>query len=269
MPTIVRITILSLILVLEACSNFRFDDTQAFITAASYRSQPEPPIVAARLLAEPLSELPVLASLSIEPAKPIIPDIVENILFESDSSALSPVAIAQLDGFAIVVADGGYQIRVEGHTDSSHSYEYNHALSEARASTVREALIARGILENRLVVDYHGEIQAVATNTNAQGKQQNRRVELRPVKPFSPLAPFIPTDASSHSQPNSSFTATDTSLKPISSSTTTSLKPLSLQTTTSDVEVIDVQLKTPKKLEVQVDATSPTTANAKASADSY
>lgn len=229
MPTIFRIIILSFIVLLTACSHFRLDEKTAFITTASYRSEPEPPIVAVRLLLEPLQELPPIAPLSVEPPKP--PNIVENILFDSDSSTLTPLAMTQLDNFAIATGDGTYQILVEGHTDNTHNHEYNHSLSAARAATVREALIARGIAPERLIIEYHGENQAIATNTHSVGKQQNRRVELRPIKPIN-----------------------DTSLK--------SFAPL--QATPQEQKVEDVQLKTPKKLEVEINAPQP-----KLNVDSY
>jgi outer membrane protein OmpA-like peptidoglycan-associated protein len=253
---------------LTACSTFRFDDSQAFITVSSIRSQVEPPIVAVRLLVEPLPKLPVLAPLSIEAPKPIIPNIVENILFKSDSSALSDIAVAQVDNFATVVSGGDYQILVEGHTDSNHSHEYNQALSEARATTVKEALIARGIEPFRLVTDYHGETKAVATNTNAQGKEQNRRVELRPLQPLPPLAP-----SNTDLKPLPPLAPSNTDLKPLPplAPSNTDLKPLSpLQAITpeSDAEVVDVRLNAPKKLEVQVNATVPT-ANVDAAASPY
>ncbi|MCV6637345.1 OmpA family protein [Candidatus Albibeggiatoa sp. nov. NOAA] len=243
MQTVVRITILSLVLLLGACSSIRFDGSQATITVASYRSQPEAPIVAVRLLNEPLpalQQLPPIAPLSVEPPKPVIPDIVENILFESDSSTLSPTAITQLDHFAITVADGDYQILIEGHTDSSHSFEYNHTLSEARATAVKNGLLARGIQSSRLVIEYHGETQAVASNDHSHGKQQNRRVELRPIKPFVGfgLAPV----------PKSPTVTQNTGLKPFS------LQPHIPKQTVSDhetleQEIIEVQIHLPKTLE--------------------
>lgn len=189
MSTMTRITVFSTILLLQACSSLRLDGNHAVVTVASFRSQPEPPIVAVRLLNEPLTTLPTIAPLSIEPVQPIIPDIVENILFDSDSAVLTPESLIQLDEFAIAVRAGDYQILVEGHTDSSHSAEYNHALSEARSMSVKEALVIRGIDETRLVIDYHGETKATASNHHEEGKQQNRRVELRPIKPVT----FTPT----------------------------------------------------------------------------
>jgi len=214
MSTMTRITIFSTVLLLESCSSFRFDGDHAFVTTASFRAQSEPPIVAVRLLNESLTTLPTIAPLSIEPVQPIIPDIVENILFDSDSAVLTPESLAQLDDFAIAVSSGDYQILVEGHTDNSHDAEYNHALSEARSMSVKEALVIRGIDETRLVIDYHGETQATASNTHEEGKQQNRRVELRPIKPVS-------------------ISSTPTKLKPISS-----LKPL----TADGEEIIDINM---------------------------
>ncbi|WP_445382143.1 OmpA family protein [Robiginitalea sp. IMCC43444] len=69
-------------------------------------------------------------------------------------------------------------ILVEGHTDSSGSDEYNMDLSRRRAQSVADYLIAQGLDADRFTVKWYGETQPKADNATAEGKAQNRRVEL-------------------------------------------------------------------------------------------
>jgi OOP family OmpA-OmpF porin len=70
------------------------------------------------------------------------------------------------------------KFRIEGHTDSDGSDEYNQKLSDARASVVKNALIERGINADNLSAVGYGESAPVATNKTAKGKAQNRRTEV-------------------------------------------------------------------------------------------
>jgi len=67
---------------------------------------------------------------------------------------------------------------IEGYTDNTGSDAYNQALSERRADAVKGYLIGQGIGSNRLVASGNGEGSPVADNTSADGRQQNRRVEV-------------------------------------------------------------------------------------------
>ena len=70
------------------------------------------------------------------------------------------------------------RIRIEGHTDSKGNDAYNKKLSQSRAESVRNYLVAKGIDTNRLVPAGFGEEQPVATNTTNDGRAENRRVEF-------------------------------------------------------------------------------------------
>jgi len=70
-------------------------------------------------------------------------------------------------------------VAVEGHTDSVGTDAYNQRLSQRRAASVREYLVAHGVSASRLSVAGFGEAKPVASNTTADGRAQNRRVELR------------------------------------------------------------------------------------------
>ena len=65
-----------------------------------------------------------------------------------------------------------------GHTDSKGSESYNQNLSERRASSAAEYLQEQGLGSSRLNTVGRGESEPVATNETAEGRQQNRRVEV-------------------------------------------------------------------------------------------
>ncbi|MFS4447491.1 OmpA family protein [Maribacter sp. 2307UL18-2] len=69
-------------------------------------------------------------------------------------------------------------ILVEGHTDSAGPEDYNMKLSQQRAESVTNYLIAQGISNGRFTTKWYGELQPKADNSTAEGKSKNRRVEL-------------------------------------------------------------------------------------------
>jgi OOP family OmpA-OmpF porin len=70
-------------------------------------------------------------------------------------------------------------VEIAGHTDSKGSDSYNQALSQRRAEAVREELVAHGINASNLTARGYGESDPVADNATEEGREQNRRVELR------------------------------------------------------------------------------------------
>lgn len=71
------------------------------------------------------------------------------------------------------------EVHVEGHTDSSHTEEYNQRLSERRAQAVRDALTRRGIDARRIIVQGFGETQLLfPAESDAEEKAKNRRVDV-------------------------------------------------------------------------------------------
>jgi outer membrane protein OmpA-like peptidoglycan-associated protein len=104
---------------------------------------------------------------------------MSDVLFDFNKYTLRPGArekLAKVSG--ILLAYPGLKIQVEGHTDSIGSDEYNQKLSEARAGAVREYLTGQGVPENAVSAVGFGKLDPVASNDTAQGRQQNRRVEL-------------------------------------------------------------------------------------------
>ncbi len=102
------------------------------------------------------------------------------ILFDFDSSAIRPDAERALDDVAQVIkAYVSRPVRIEGHTDSIASDDYNQSLSKRRAQSVMDWLSARSDIERtRLASAGFGESKPVASNDDAAGRQKNRRVEV-------------------------------------------------------------------------------------------
>ncbi|HWZ44587.1 MAG TPA: OmpA family protein [Candidatus Saccharimonadales bacterium] len=104
---------------------------------------------------------------------------LSDVLFKTGSAELLPGArerLAKVSG--IVLAYPGLHLDVEGHTDSVGGDEYNQGLSERRAAAVRDYLVQQGIAGGSIASRGLGKTQPVATNDTAEGRQQNRRVEL-------------------------------------------------------------------------------------------
>ena len=103
----------------------------------------------------------------------------ERILFDVNEYSLKPGGEDNLARVAdILMRYPDFDIFVEGHTDSTGEETYNQWLSEKRAWTVADFLVARGVNSIRVQVIGFGETRPVATNETPEGRQQNRRVEL-------------------------------------------------------------------------------------------
>ena len=103
-----------------------------------------------------------------------------NITFQTDSASIQPGFTRTLESVATVLKRFNRTlIDVYGHTDNTGSDAYNQQLSESRANSVASFLAARGIRPDRMIVSGFGESRPVATNASAQGREQNRRVEIR------------------------------------------------------------------------------------------
>lgn len=102
--------------------------------------------------------------------------------FKVNSAVLSPEAKAQLDEVANAAASmKGYVIEVTGFASSDGSTARNKALSQRRAQAVIDYLVENHNVPLRRVGQSYGfgELQAIADNTTLEGRQQNRRVEIK------------------------------------------------------------------------------------------
>ncbi|MCA8429204.1 OmpA family protein [Burkholderia seminalis] len=100
--------------------------------------------------------------------------------FAFDSAVLTPEARSQLDRF--VQINGGIEFRrvaITGFTDSTGSKTHNLALSASRARNVMNYLSSNGLKAQSFVSEGLGAADPVASNATAEGRAQNRRVEIR------------------------------------------------------------------------------------------
>ena len=106
----------------------------------------------------------------------------QTVNFRVGSAVLSPEAKSQLDEVAATAAGlKGYMIEVTGFASADGSTKANKALSERREKAVREYLIDNhNVSLRRFTPSYgFGELQAVADNSTREGREQNRRVEVK------------------------------------------------------------------------------------------
>ena len=103
-----------------------------------------------------------------------------NITFRTDSAQIEPGFTRTLNNVSTVLTRFNQTlVDVYGHTDNTGSDAYNQQLSERRAQAVAQYLAANGVRPDRLLVSGFGESQPVASNASPQGREQNRRVEIR------------------------------------------------------------------------------------------
>ncbi|MBR6346945.1 MAG: OmpA family protein [Bacteroidales bacterium] len=101
------------------------------------------------------------------------------ILFPTNGSTLSKAAKADLAKFASEMADlPDTDIAVHGHTDNTGKPEVNDRLSVKRAESVAKYLNENGIVAERMHVEGHSFNEPIADNATAEGRAQNRRVEI-------------------------------------------------------------------------------------------
>ena len=101
------------------------------------------------------------------------------ILFETNKSDLQSQAKENIGKLAAILNKyPDTNILVEGHTDSTGSTEYNQKLSERRAASVATYAEGLGVTASRFTTIGYGETQPIVSNSTAEGRQQNRRVEI-------------------------------------------------------------------------------------------
>ena len=111
--------------------------------------------------------------------------VARGILFETDAAALRPESSPVLREIGDVLDNhGDLRLRIEGHTDGVGSAVHNQRLSERRARAVQRYLVERrGVAADRLDAVGLGSAVPVDTNDTAEGRQNNRRVELVTLDP--------------------------------------------------------------------------------------
>jgi outer membrane protein OmpA-like peptidoglycan-associated protein len=112
-------------------------------------------------------------------------EVGADALFDFNQSNLGPDAAKTLAALGPVIQKyGAHPIEIDGHTDAIGSLAYNQRLSEARAATVKNWLVAHDFVSSSAPIKGYGKTRPIAPNTNPDGsdnplgRQKNRRVEL-------------------------------------------------------------------------------------------
>jgi outer membrane protein OmpA-like peptidoglycan-associated protein len=146
---------------------------QALAQAQLQRQQLEQRLLAAT------QSLEGLAKLQQEPDR-VVMTLSGAVLFKHNSADLLPMARERLREVALVLEEyeAGNQIVIEGHTDSRGSADYNRSLSERRARAVRDFLVSEGVSDAVVSALGRGEDEPIDSNDSAEGRANNRRVEI-------------------------------------------------------------------------------------------
>lgn len=135
--------------------------------------QTEQALAQARVLAERIAQLE-----AEQTARGLVLTLGD-VLFDVGKSDLKPGSQRAIDQLASFLNEyAARNVLIEGFTDNTGSTESNQNLSSDRAAAVKAALMARGIGDSRVRTTGYGETFPRATNDTAEGRQQNRRVEV-------------------------------------------------------------------------------------------
>lgn len=111
--------------------------------------------------------------------KEVLARAVKQVQFQSGKATLLTSSYEVLNAVAdLMVVHPEYSLSISGHTDSQGDDKMNMRLSESRARACYDYLVKKGINANRITHTGYGETKPVATNINAAGRAQNRRVEF-------------------------------------------------------------------------------------------
>ncbi len=104
---------------------------------------------------------------------------LSRILFASSRARINQQSLEELKRLAtLLIQYPGIPIVVEGHTDATGDEKLNQALSQERAMAVSDFLIANGVDPSRVSAIGYGESRPLASNSSAEGRARNRRIEI-------------------------------------------------------------------------------------------
>lgn len=113
----------------------------------------------------------------------VLNEAFDDLEFETGKSVIKVSSYASMDGLAALLqAKPAYRLLVSGHTDNVGKPATNLKLSKARADAVKKYLIRKGAAADQVITEGFGSRKPIASNATAEGRQKNRRVEMRVIK---------------------------------------------------------------------------------------
>lgn len=114
--------------------------------------------------------------------------LAASIYFDTNSDKIKSISYSTIDKIITLMKKiPNVKFVIEGHTDDRNSDRYNLYLSQRRAASVRKYMVKQGIVSERLQSKGYGESRPKFSNSNAGGRQLNRRVEIKPTNSFEVL----------------------------------------------------------------------------------
>ena len=154
---------------------------QALAGSMASRTDADARAVAADIRAKDAMDKLALASLPVKQEdRGLVITLPGGMLFASGKSTLLASSESKLDQVATALKDDemGHKITVEGYTDSRGSDALNQRLSSDRADSVRTYLVDKGVEADAIAATGRGSSRPVADNRSAEGRANNRRVEI-------------------------------------------------------------------------------------------
>jgi outer membrane protein OmpA-like peptidoglycan-associated protein/Tol biopolymer transport system component len=128
-------------------------------------------------------DAPLLKDIPLQPIEIGKSIVLKNVFYETDSYALKKESEIELNKVVqFLKVNPGIRIEISGYTDNVGETAYNQVLSENRAKTVANYLIAASINAQRIVSKGYGTSNPVTSNDTEGGRAQNRRTELKIIK---------------------------------------------------------------------------------------
>ena len=128
-------------------------------------------------------------------ARSVMARLSGDVAFDAGQAEVKPAASVVLDQLAAqMIAKAGASFTLTGHSDSQGSASYNQTLSQRRAQAVKDYLAGKGVAEEAMSVVGVGEEQPIASNDTAEGRAQNRRVEIASVGGLTTVGTNCPSD---------------------------------------------------------------------------
>jgi OOP family OmpA-OmpF porin len=113
-----------------------------------------------------------------EADRKVVADAIANLEFDLGKATIRPKSYSTLNRVAALLVEKNFSLKLAGHTDNTGSDALNLRLSKDRAESVKAYLVSQGVNPSRVEATGYGESQPISTNTTAEGRQENRRVEF-------------------------------------------------------------------------------------------
>jgi outer membrane protein OmpA-like peptidoglycan-associated protein len=112
--------------------------------------------------------------------KKIIEKAFSSLEFATGKDIIKPKSLPSLIQLATLLKNNpAYVLRLSGHTDNQGREDLNLILSEKRAKAVKKFLLSKGAADSNVIAEWFGQTQPIADNKTPQGRQKNRRVEMK------------------------------------------------------------------------------------------